>query len=392
MKEADTSPLIIEVVSKYLKARNTMTMSELYEGPQTDDDNGRGWQLVQEHDLLGWQNFMEGRISSKYVEMQRSYYMSKVQQSGRKKRTRWSKPEKKTYRKSEIKWATSFIENIIRITHNQWTWRNEKLHYRRHPGAESKFEYEQIMNQILSKMEMTDPEDLLPEDQYILGVDPEEIAKTTPDGRQAWLANFEAAVAAAGHAKRSRDELDDQDDEDGEEPRSNPLRPPQDKFGKIIRDGKEWRNKIRRKRINRWKQHNFLGKHKIEDYLSDDSETESHPDSPPTDSNATNIVPPAQSNTTSSAINSRRTTAKGNKKIRTQTTMNRWLGNQTNNTQQQRTQQQSNPSSSSETDTNPPHAENQQLDMSNPPTRRRTQQSLSFSSEGSQIYKRRRLK
>ena len=72
-------------------------------------------------------------------------------------------------------------------------------------------------------MEMTDPEDLLPEDQYILGVDPEEIAKTTPDGRQAWLANFEVAVAAAGHAKRSRDELDDQDDEDGEEPRSNPL-------------------------------------------------------------------------------------------------------------------------------------------------------------------------
>ena len=49
MKEADTSPLIIEVVSKYLKARNTMTMSELYKGPQTDDDNGRGWQLVQEY-------------------------------------------------------------------------------------------------------------------------------------------------------------------------------------------------------------------------------------------------------------------------------------------------------------------------------------------------------
>ena len=78
------------------------------------------------------------------------------------------------------------------------------------PGAESKFEYEQIMNQILSKMEMTDPEDLLPEDQYILGVDPEEIAKTTLDGRQAWMVNFETAIAAAGHAKRSRDELDNQ--------------------------------------------------------------------------------------------------------------------------------------------------------------------------------------
>ena len=99
MKDNETSPLIIEMVGEYLKAQNTKSMSELYKGPPTNNTNGRGWQLAQEHDLLDWQNFMEGRISSKYVEMQRSYYMSKVQQSGRKKRTRWSKPEKKIYRK-----------------------------------------------------------------------------------------------------------------------------------------------------------------------------------------------------------------------------------------------------------------------------------------------------
>ena len=140
------------------------------------------------------------------------------------------------------------------------------------------------MNQILSKVKMTDPEDLLPEDQLILGVDLEEIAKSTPDGRQAWLVNFETAIVAAGNAKQSRDELDGQnDDEDGEEPSPNPLQSPQDRFGNMIRDGQEWRNKIYRKRLNRWKQSNFLGKHKIEDYLSDDSENESHS----TQSNAT---------------------------------------------------------------------------------------------------------
>ena len=112
--------LIIEMVGEYLKARNTKTMSELYEGQRTNDDNGRGWQLAQEHDLLEWQNFMEGRISSKYVEIQRSYYMSQARQErGQKKRTRWSKPQKKIYRKSEMKWATGFIENLIRITHDQ---------------------------------------------------------------------------------------------------------------------------------------------------------------------------------------------------------------------------------------------------------------------------------
>ena len=65
MNDSDTSPLIIEMVGKYLEARNTKTMSELYDGPRINDDNERGWQLAQEHDLLGYQNFTEGRISSK---------------------------------------------------------------------------------------------------------------------------------------------------------------------------------------------------------------------------------------------------------------------------------------------------------------------------------------
>ena len=76
MNDADTSPLITEMVGNYLEARNTKSMSELYDGPRTNNENGRGWQLAQEHDLLGFQNFTEGRISSKYVEMQRLYYKS----------------------------------------------------------------------------------------------------------------------------------------------------------------------------------------------------------------------------------------------------------------------------------------------------------------------------
>ena len=54
---------------------------------------------------------------------------------------------------------------------------------------------------------MTDPKDLLPEDQYLLGVDPEDLMNASPDGRQAWMSNLESAVAAADHAKRKRDDL-----------------------------------------------------------------------------------------------------------------------------------------------------------------------------------------
>ena len=82
---------------------------------------------------------------------------------------------------------------------------------------------------------MTNPEDLLPEDQYILGVDPEKLINTSPDGRQAWLANFETAVAAAGHEKRKRDENSD-DDEDDRQPHH--LRPPPPQSRCIIQAGR----------------------------------------------------------------------------------------------------------------------------------------------------------
>ena len=62
------------MVGEYLKARNNKTTSELYQGPRMDDENGLGWQLAQEHDLIKWQNFVEDQILPKYGEIQRLYY------------------------------------------------------------------------------------------------------------------------------------------------------------------------------------------------------------------------------------------------------------------------------------------------------------------------------
>ena len=90
----------------------------------------------------------------------------------------------KDCRRNAKTWAVGLIENIFRIVHNQWTWWNEKYHFHRYPGVDTAFEYEQTMERILNQLEMTDPEDLLPEDQYLLGVNPEDLAKSTHDGRR----------------------------------------------------------------------------------------------------------------------------------------------------------------------------------------------------------------
>ena len=120
------------MVGNYLRARNAKTMVEIYKGPKTDDLKGTGWKLAQKHDQLGWQNFVEGRISKFCVKI----------------KNRWCKRGKnKKCRKTVNTWATGFIENLIRITHNQWTWRNEKLHFRQHPGAETVSEYEKTCSE-----------------------------------------------------------------------------------------------------------------------------------------------------------------------------------------------------------------------------------------------------
>ena len=99
------------MIGQYLEARNTMSMIEAlneveYEPTELD------LRLAEDHDDIGWQHFTEGKISKLYVETQREYYKTL-----------------KDCRRNATTWAVGLIENIFRIVHNQWTWRNEKLYF-----------------------------------------------------------------------------------------------------------------------------------------------------------------------------------------------------------------------------------------------------------------------
>ena len=58
------------------------------------------------------------------------------------------------------------------------------------------------MQRIMDDLEMMNPEDLLPEDQYLLGVDLEDLATASKGRKQVWQAELETAVAAAEHVTR----------------------------------------------------------------------------------------------------------------------------------------------------------------------------------------------
>ena len=157
-------------------------------------------------------------------------------------------------RKTVKTWATGFIKNLIRITHNQWTWRNEKLHFRRHPGAETVFEYEKNMQRIIDDLEMMNSEDLLPEDQYLLGVDPEDLETASKDRRQVCQAELDTAVAAAEHVT-TRLNLPPKckhEDVQAAHFKPNPT------CRCVYEAGRCWYKAKKTKQIMRWKRYNFF--------------------------------------------------------------------------------------------------------------------------------------
>ncbi|EJK51627.1 hypothetical protein THAOC_29184 [Thalassiosira oceanica] len=192
VRKVKTHSIIVLLVKRYLAARGTQSMTQIWlscGGRQ--DVNQTGFQLATAHDLLGWKNFVDGRIHKKFVEIQEEFIVSRPSNQQRS-------------RKSSAKWASGLVDMIIRIT--QWLYRNELLHYKQHFGAESPREYQQIMARITHLHNHTDPDDLLPADQYLpadqhlLDTNLNTVASWTATRRQIWTAEFEASLAA----RRSR--------------------------------------------------------------------------------------------------------------------------------------------------------------------------------------------
>ena len=207
---------------------------------------------------------------------------------------------------------------------------------------------------------------------------------------------------------------------------SNFFRRPPSSACSVIKAGRRWKNKLRKKRIETWQRHNFLGKHKIENYLSDDSEDESPSNASTTPATSTTTTVPSnlsRSNKRQATINSwlgtnRESTERNSsptiqsaqppqpattlnqapsrtqQRNTSQSSINNWLNQPT----RQRTR--NNPSPSTEEDRNASFSENQRLELrsstnnlnNNRSSRRHSQSSLPLTSEGSQIFKRRRLK
>jgi len=66
--------------------------------------------LTRGQDIIGWKNFMEGRIFRHFFDVQNEYLTLGSQRS------------------NAEQWVRRFISKILHITHSQWIFRNFALH------------------------------------------------------------------------------------------------------------------------------------------------------------------------------------------------------------------------------------------------------------------------
>ena len=66
--------------------------------------------LAKSQDIIGWKNFMEGRISRHFFDVQNEYLTLG------------------NHRMDAEQWTRQFISKILHITHSQWIFRNFTLH------------------------------------------------------------------------------------------------------------------------------------------------------------------------------------------------------------------------------------------------------------------------
>ena len=164
-------------------------MKSLFKGQKSS--SSLRWQLVKTHDKLGFRSFTEGRVSKMYERLQAKHY-AKIDS-----------------RRSSKKWAAEFVDQIFRLTHVQWTYRNNYLHYRSSDNTETTTEYASRMRRIEAAFERVDPETLLAEDQYLVQeYDLTGLAAATTSERIVWEESLKSAQSAA-FFERMREVLED---------------------------------------------------------------------------------------------------------------------------------------------------------------------------------------
>ena len=185
MKSRDGHPTLIQAIQTYLQHRGKARMTTIC----------KDWpalhSLAQDHDRIGWDNFIMGRISTSLLTFQRKHLVQ-------------------THSLQSISsWARKFTQLILNIPHRQWLYRNARIHIRLVENMTAT-EHHQIRDKVATLLN-TDPDDLLPQHRPLLVQQNfTHLGQGPTLDRQHWIAQMQSALAAAQH-KRPNEKTDQVD-------------------------------------------------------------------------------------------------------------------------------------------------------------------------------------
>ncbi len=166
----NTHPDLITWVEQYILGQGNF--------PTTSDHPPTPLQeLSQEQNIIGWRNFMEGRISKQFFRVQFCHLI---------------------YANSRItaeSWTKTFISKILHITHSQWIFRNFMLHGKTN-GLLRLQEQEAILLHI-EELSISNKNDLPEESRFLLEFDLEKLRIADYDMQCYWTAAVSAARRAS---------------------------------------------------------------------------------------------------------------------------------------------------------------------------------------------------
>ena len=166
----NTNAEIAYWVPIYILYRGTKPFAEL--GPMSQGMK----RIAISQDIIGWRNFMEGRVSKYFYKAQHFHLtMSSSYLNG-------------------SDWIRRFITKILHITHSQWIYRNFVLHDRR-IGVLRRNEREAV-RRLIDEYAETRPEEVPEDSRFLLEFDFEKLNTSSFENQQYWVIAMKAATVA----------------------------------------------------------------------------------------------------------------------------------------------------------------------------------------------------
>ena len=184
LKQDHTHPEIAFWLPRYLKGRGRVAFVDL---PSLGAQHGllmssQMKMVAAGQDSIGWTHLLEGKITGHFKGMQQRYLSTRPS------------------RINGADWCRMFIAKLLKISHDQWIFRNFTLHDKQH-GHLAMLRREELAQEI-ERLQSLDPADVPADSRFLLDFNIDDLAEGDIGMQEEWIYAITSARKAGMRAQR----------------------------------------------------------------------------------------------------------------------------------------------------------------------------------------------